>query len=129
MFRGIYDALNARYSRKVHIIPAGAAMVEMLHHYFAGRLSGFDCVAEYLGGKCGFYRDDNHLSHTSGMEQLLGYLYFGMLYRQSPEHIANYHPRGVDPTVDLLMRRAAWHAITHSSFSGITDKTSKGVAD
>jgi hypothetical protein len=63
------------------------------------------------------------------MEQLVGYLYFGLLYRQSPERVTAYQPKGVDPTVDRLMRQAAWHAIIHSRFSGITDKAGKGVAD
>jgi hypothetical protein len=63
------------------------------------------------------------------MEYLVGYLYFGMLYRQSPERIANFQPKGVDPEVNRLMRRAAWNAIIHSPLSGITDAHGKGVAD
>jgi len=129
LFRPLYDGLNEKYPGKVHIIPAGAAVVEMLHHYYAGRLPGFDCVNEKLGGTCGIYSDGGHLSKTSGMEQLVGYMYYGMLYRQSPERIVNYRPAGIDPTVDQLMRKAAWHAIAHSPFSGITDKEGKGVAD
>ena len=128
MFRKPYDGLNERYPGKVHIIPAGAAVLEMLHHYYAGRLPGYDCVNEKLGGKRGIYSDGGHLS-KNGMEQLVGYLYYGMLYRQSPERISNYKPAGIDPTVDQLMRKAAWNAITHSPFSGITDKDGKGMAD
>ena len=122
-------AIEAAYPGKVHVIPAGAAVVEMLHHYLAGELPGFDCISEHLGGKRGIYRDGGHLSVTSGMEYLVGYLYYGMLYRQSPERIADFHPRGVDPVVDRHMRRAAWNAIIHSPLSGITDKEGKGVAD
>ena len=129
MFRALYDSLNTRYPGKLRIIPAGAAVVEMLHHYYAGRLPGFDCVSEHLGGNRGIYRDGGHLSGASGMEHLVGYAYFGMLYRQSPERITGYHPRGVNATVDELMRKATWNAIIHSPFSGITDKAGKGMAD
>jgi len=129
MFRGLYDALEKRNPGKVRIIPAGAAVVEMLHHYFAGKLTGFDCVSEHLGGKRGIYRDGGHLSAAGGMEHLVGYVYFGMLYRRSPAQITNYHPAGVDPAVDRLMREAAWKAIIESPFSGITDRTGQGKAD
>ena len=121
--------LDKRYPGKIRLIPAGAAVVEMLHHYFAGELPGFDCVSEHLGGKCGIYRDGGHLSSASGMDQIVGYVYYGMLYRQSPERVTRYRPTGVDPTVDRLMRQAAWHAIIHTPVSGITDKAGKGMAD
>jgi hypothetical protein len=52
-----------------------------------------------------------------------------VLQRQSPERITAYQPANVDPTVDHLMRQAAWHAITQNPLSGITDKAGKGVAD
>lgn len=129
LFKKLYDGLNARNPGKVHIIPAAAAVVEMIGHYYAAELPGFDCISEHLGGKKGVYRDGGHLSSSGGMDQIVGYLYFGMLYRQSPEHIAAYHPPNVDPTVDHFMRQAAWRAITQSPFSGITDKAGKGVAD
>lgn len=129
LIQKFHAGLEAKYPGKVHVIPAGAAVVEMIRHQLAGELPGFDCISEHLGGSRGVYRDGGHLSTTSGMEQLVGYLYFGMLYRQSPERLTNYHPNGVDPTVDRLMRQAAWKAITHSPFSGITDRDGKGVAD
>ena len=82
------------------------------------------------GGKRGIYSPDSfHLSKTSGIGWLVGYCYYGMLYRKSPELIADFHPQGVDPTLDRLMRRAAWQAITHSEFSGLTDTNSNGIAD
>jgi hypothetical protein len=130
MYQGNYDALNARYPAKVHIIPAGAAVVEMIKHYFAGELPGFDCLAEINGGKRGIYSPDSfHLSRVSGIGWLVGYCYYGELYKKSPELIADFHPKGVDPTVDKLMRAAAWHAITHSPFSGLTDQNANGIAD
>jgi len=129
LLQTLYDDLNERYPGKVHIMPAGPAVMEMLRHYVAGRLPGFDCVSEDHAGKCGIYHDGGHLSFASGMDQIVGYVHFGMLYRQSPERVTNYKPQGVNPVVDGLMRKAAWNAIIHSPFSGITDKAGKGVAD
>jgi hypothetical protein len=123
------EDLNKRYPGKVRLIPAGLAVMEMVRHYIAGELPGFDCLSEHLGGTRGVYHDGGHLSNASGMDQLVGYLYFGMLYRQSPERVTAYHPKGVDPTVDRLMRQAAWRAIIQSPFSGVTDHAGAGIAD
>src|SRR6185295_2417571 len=67
MFKDLHTALNAKYPGKIRIIPAGAAVVEMLHHYYEGRAPSLDCVSEHLGGKKGIYRDGGHLSKASGM--------------------------------------------------------------
>jgi hypothetical protein len=130
MFRDNFDALDRAYPGKVHIIPAGAAVVEMLGHYEAGELPGFDCVTEINGGTRGIYSPDSfHLSRTSGIGWLVGYCYYGVLYKKSPELIANFHPKGVDAKVDRIMRLSAWHAIVHSPFSGLTDENGNGIAD
>lgn len=129
MVKGNYDALAARYPGKVHVISVGAAVVEMLDHYYAGELPGFDCLSESFGGKVGVYRDAFHLSSSGGMTWIVGYCYFAELYRRSPETIKNFHPHGVDPKVDGYLRTAAWHAITHSPFSGLTDENGNGIAD
>ncbi len=130
MFQGNFDLLHASYPGKVHIIPAGAAVVEMIRHYFVGELPGFDCLAEINGGTRGIYSPDSfHLSRVSGIGWLVGYCYYGMLYKKSPELILDFHPKDVDPKVDQLMRAAAWHAITQSPFSGLTDRNGNGLAD
>lgn len=128
--QGLEQALNARYPGKVHIIPVGAAVVEMLGDYLAGQLTGFDCIAQVKGGTKGIYGPDSyHLSRTSGINYLAGYCYYAELYRRSPESIPNFCPKGVDPKVDHLMRVAAWHAVTQSPLSGLTDHDHNGVAD
>ncbi len=129
LFTPLYEGLNKRYPGKVHVLPAAPAVVEMIHHYYAGELPGFDCISENLGGKKGVYRDGGHLSWQSGMDQIVGYVYYGVLYRESPEKVTKYHPQGLDPTVDRLMRKAAWNAIIHDPLSGITDKEGRGAAD
>jgi hypothetical protein len=125
----MYEKLNRRYSDKVRIIPAGEAVLRVLRHYFAGELPGFDCVSEHLGGKRGIYRDGGHLSGTSGMDQIVGYTYFSLLYRKSPERLTEYRPTGLDPDADRLLRRTAWQAVISSPLTGITDKAGQGVAD
>jgi hypothetical protein len=128
-YKGYYDALNAKYPGKIHLIPCGAAVVEMVRLYYAKELSGFDCVAQHLGGKKGVYRDGSHVSDDSGMDYLLGYLYYGTLYRKSPELIKGFAPAKLDPAIDQIMRKVAWQAIIRSPLSGITDKNGDGAAD
>ena len=129
MIQPLWSAIDARYPGKVKMIPAGAAVVEMLHRYYAQELPGFDCVSEHLGGKCGIFRDGGHLSRSSGLEWLDGYVYFGMLYGKSPELITGWQPPNVHHEVDRAMRQAAWKAITNSPFSGLRDANGDGLAD
>jgi hypothetical protein len=124
-----YDDLNARYPGKVSFIPAGGAVVEMLHRYYDGALPDLDCVSENLGGKCGIYRDGGHLSKASGMEWLDGYVYFATLYGESPERIKGWRPQGVPENMDKAMRQAAWKAVIASPYSGVTDADGDGVDD
>lgn len=129
MIKDLYDSLNSSYPGKAHVIPAGAAVVKMLHHYYKGELPGFDCVTENLGGSKGIYRDGGHLSINSGMEYLVGYVYYGMLYKKSPSLIKGYLPSEIDPKVDRLMREAAWEAIIQSPFSGVKDYDADGIGN
>ena len=74
MYQANLEALNRSHPGKVHVIPVGAAVVEMLRHYFAGELPGFDCMAEIDGGKRGIFSPDSfHLSRTSGIGWVVGY--------------------------------------------------------
>lgn len=129
MFTRIYQSLEQKYPGKVHIMPAGAAVVDILHRYYAGELPSLDCVSENLGGTKGIYRDGGHMSRESGMEWIVGYVYYGMLYRRSPEPIEGLHPPDVDETLDRAMREAAWKAVTTSPLSGVKDADGDGVGD
>ncbi|MFP6878296.1 MAG: hypothetical protein VCA37_15815 [Roseibacillus sp.] len=118
------------YPGKVCVIPAGAAVIDLIERFYAGKVPDFDCVDEKSnGGKRGVYRDGGHLSRSSGTEWLVGYLYYGMLYKKSPELIKGFHPKGVPPGLDKTLREVAWKAITESPFSRITDKDGDGAAD
>ena len=125
----IYDALETRYPGKVRFIPAGDAIVKMLHLYYDGKLPGFDTVSEHLGGANGIYRDGGHMSRTSGTGHLIGYCYFAALYKRSPQTIQGYQPEGIPPEVDAILRRVAWEAVTQSPLSGLTDVNADGIAD
>jgi hypothetical protein len=129
LIRTLYDQLHAKYPGKVHVIPAGAAVVEMLHLYYNKKLPGFDCVSEHLGGNNGVYRDGGHLSKNSGMEHLVGYLYYGMLYKRSPRLIEGYEPEGFPGKTDNILREVAWKSIINSPFSGVTDENHNGIGD
>lgn len=128
-FREFYDVMQKKYPDKVFILPAGAAVVDMLHRYYAGELPSFDCVSEHLGGTKGIFQDGSHLSRNSGMEWLVGYVYYGTLYRRSPEKIASLVPPNVPPEVDRAMRQAAWNAIINSPYSGVSDANGDGIGD
>jgi hypothetical protein len=127
--KSLYEALNAKYPGKVHVLPCGDAVLRMLHLYFQKQLPDFDCVSENLGGKKGIYRDGGHLSTNSGMGQLAGYVYYATLYKRSPELIEGGRPEGVSDGIDRIMRKVAWLSVINSPYSGVTDKNGDGIAD
>lgn len=129
LLQPLYDDFDRRYPGKVRFIPAGAAVCEMIHRYYDGRLPEFDCVSEHLGGTCGIFRDGGHLSKVSGLEWLDGYVYFAALYGRSPESIRDWRPQGVAENVDQAMRQAAWKAVCSSPYSGVVDADQDGVDD
>ena len=131
MYKMLYRALEEKYPGKVRIIPASVAVVEMIRRFHVGDIPEFDCIDEDRGrgGKRGIYRDGGHLSSTSGMEQLMGYVYFGMLYEQNPETITNYRPNGISERLDETMRAVAWKAITTGPYSRMDKKKADGSAD
>ena len=128
-FSSAHTDLNQRYPGKVQIIPAGPAVVELVRRYYAGKLPGFDCVSENMGGSRGVYRDGGHLSRTSGAEHLLGYVYYAALYQRSPALIQSDPPEGVASTVDSQLREIAWQAVVESSLNDVRDDDKNGIAD
>ncbi len=125
-----FAAMEKKYPGKVRIIPAGAAVVDLIGRYYAGKVPDLDCVDEKSkGGKKGVYRDGGHLSRVSGAEWLVGYVYYGMLYKKSPQLIEGFTPKNVPPRLDKTMREVAWKAIIESPYSRIRDEDGDGVAD
>jgi len=126
----IYQPLEGKYPDKVHIIPAGSAVVALIQRFFKKEVPDLDCFDEKAdGGKRGIFRDGSHLSLVSGTEWLIGYLYYGMLYRKSPQLIKNFLPEGVPNRLDQTLREIAWKTIIESPYSGIRDRDGNGVAD
>lgn len=130
MYRTLFQSLNETYPGKIHIIPASPIVVELVRGFYEGELPDLDCVDEDRSlDRNGIYRDGGHLSRTSGTEHLVGYAYFGTLYKKSPALLEGYAPGGVPPKLDKRMREAAWRAITASPFTGIKDANANGIAD
>ena len=95
-----------------------------------GEVAHFTCIDEARrDNEIGFYRDGGHLSRTSGIEHLVGYGYFAMLYRRSPATVEGYAPPKVPPAFDKQMREAIWKAVVASPFSEIDDADGDGIAD
>ncbi len=129
--KALYEQLNLEVPGRIHIIPAGSAVVEIINRFFQDGVEGLECLDERTEGETRgiFRRDAFHLSLTSGIECMLGYLYYGMIYRQSPELIGDFQPEGVPVELDVTFREVAWKAITESPFSGIRDEDRDGKAD
>ena len=123
------EVLNQRYPGKVHFVPAGPAVVELIRRYYDQKLPGFDCLSENFGGSKGIYRDGGHLSKKSGAEHLVGYVYYATLYRRSPTLLPKHAPDGVPAVIDRELREIAWETVGKSPLSGIADKDADGMAD
>lgn len=130
MFAPLYGVATLKYPGKVSIIPISAALVDLMEQYAAGKIEHMTCINEAKrDGEIGFYSDGGHLSQKSGIEHLVGYGYFSMLYRRSPATVKDYVPEGVPPSFDQQMREAIWKAVVNSPFANIDDANGDGVAD
>ena len=123
-----FGALNKMYPGRVHFIPSGSAVVELIRRYYAKQVPAFDCLSENFGGKCGIYRDGSHLSKTSGVEHLIGYVYYATLYHRSPTLIEKPTP-DIEAQLDTQLREIAWRAVIESPLSGVKDQDADGMAD
>ncbi len=130
MFAPLYRAFEKDYPGRVHVIPVSAALVDLMKQFAAGKVEHMTCIDEAKrDDEIGFYRDGGHLSRSSGVEHLVGYGYFSMLYRRSPETVEGYAPQGVPQAFDRQMRAAIWKAVIESPFAGIDDADGDGMAD
>jgi hypothetical protein len=130
MFTPLYEAFEKSYPDKVKVIPVSAALVDLMQQFAEGKVAHLSCIDEAKrDDEVGFYRDGGHLSRSSGVEHLVGYGYFSMLYRRSPATVKGYAPKGVPPAFDEQMREAIWKAVVSSPFAGIEDTDGDGFAD
>ena len=130
MFGALYQSFEEKYPGKVRVIPVSAALVDLMRKFADGRIEHLTCIDEAKReGEIGFYRDGGHLSRASGIEHLVGYGYFSMLYRRSPATVNEYSPPKVPPAFDKQMREAIWKAVVASPYAGIDDADGDGIAD
>ena len=130
MFGALHAAFEEKYPGKVRVIPVAVALVDLIGKFAEGEVAHLSCIDEAgRSGEVGFYRDGGHLSKASGIEHLVGYGYFALLYRRSPATVEGYRPKGVPEEFDRQMREAIWKAVVSSPFAGIDDADGDGYAD
>ncbi|MBW8039676.1 MAG: hypothetical protein FVQ85_06715 [Planctomycetes bacterium] len=127
--KNIMEPLRKKYPGKVHVIPVGNSMLELLKLYYAGELPGIEGISKHLCKKeYTLWSDGGHLGkHMHWWE---GYVYYAAIYKKSPELIeAGFEVTEYNAELDKLMRKCAWKAVVNHPYSGITDRNENGIAD
>jgi hypothetical protein len=128
LIRKAVDQLNKKFPGKVHVIPIGNAMLDLVRRQLDDELPGVDAI--YVPGKkgennesrVGLYRDRIH--PTAPVATLEGYLYYACLYKKNPVDL----PKGLyrDAELDRILREVAWKTVTEHPLSGVTEKQAAG---
>ncbi len=127
--KGLVDDLNAKYPGKVHIIPVGDGICELLKLLLEKQLPYIQKVDSQKQPVPGIYMDGSHLDEkNSGMDWFEGYVYYATLYKRSPALITSKF-KVPDEELDKVFRRVAWQAVTRHPLSGVTDQNSDGIGD
>ncbi len=126
--KGLVDALNAKYPGKIHVIPAGDGICELLKLLLQKQLPYIQKVDSQKQPVPGIYMDGGHLDENSGMHWFEGYVYYATLYKRSPELIKSKF-KVPDDELDKVFRRVAWQVATHHPLSGVTDQNGDGIGD
>jgi len=122
----IVDALNKKYPDKVHVLPVGDGMVELVHRVLKRELPGVNRVYVPKSARrkaAGFYRDAIH--PTKLVAQLEGYIYFACIYRRKPSEVSGGTALR-DAKLDKILREVAWQVVTAHPHTGL--KPAKGPA-
>ena len=128
-YKGLVDELNAKYRGKIHVIPAGDGICELLKLLLEKRLPYVQKVDSQKQPVPGIYMDGGHLDEkNSGMHWFEGCVYYATLYKRSPELIKSKF-KVPDEELDRVFRRVAWEVVTHHPLSGVTDKDGDGIGD
>ena len=126
-FAGLIAGIDKRYPDKVHVLPTCDAMMAALELYFKGKLPGVKGLNRGTDGKSpSIWSDGGHLG--VGMDRLEGYVFYGTLYRKSPELIEAELPFH-NPELDKIFRKIAWQAVVNNPLSDVTDKNGNGIGD
>jgi hypothetical protein len=123
------DRLNEKYPGKVHVIPIGSAMLELVRRQLAGELPGVDAVyapgkkgENASDGRVGLYRDQIH--PTNPVAVLEGYLYYACLYKKNPLELSKELYK--NPQLDRILREVAWKTVTEHPRSGVMETMAAG---
>ncbi|MEC7565077.1 MAG: hypothetical protein VX738_05275, partial [Planctomycetota bacterium] len=120
-------ALDKHYPDKVHVLPTCDAMMGALELYFQGNLPGIKGLNRKVNGASpAIWSDGGHLG--VGMDRLEGYVFYGTLYKKSPELIEAKLPFH-NEALDKIFRRIAWQAVINNPLSDVTDKNANGIGD
>jgi hypothetical protein len=122
------DALNAKYPGKIHVIPMGDGICELLRLLLDKQLPYVQKVDSQKQAVPGIYKDGGHLDEKSGLDWFEGYVYYATLYKRSPELIKGKF-KVPDDELDKVFRKVAWQVVTHHPLSGVTDRKGSGIGD
>ena len=125
--RGV-DALNIKYPAKVHVIPVGDGICELLKLQLKNQLPWIKAVDSRNQPIPGIYKDGGHLDESSGLGWFEGYIYYATLYRMSPELIQG-KLNVLNEELDKVFRKVAWQVVTRHPLSGVTGKNDNGTED
>ena len=127
-YKELVDGLNAKYPGKIHVIPAGDGICELLKLLLEKQLPYIQKVDSQKQPMPGIYIDGGHLDENSGMAWFEGYVYYSTLYKRSPELIKSKF-EVPDDELDKVFRKVAWQVVTQHPLSGVMDKDGDGVGD
>ena len=115
------ETLNERFPGKVHVIPVGNGMLELVRRHLRGELPGVEAIVvpkEQAEQRTSLYRDSIHPSKM--VATLEGYIYFACIYRKNPAELPG---RVFDvPELDRILREVAWKVVSEHPHSGVTQE-------
>ena len=113
-------ALKKTYPDRIHVLPAGQAMTELVRRVSNKEVKGVDAILlgqEQLkaGLKVGLYRDKIH--PTNLIASMQGYIYYACLYGKNPVDLeyASYDDR----ELYRVLREIAWETVIKNPYTGV----------
>ena len=128
VIKGGVEALSGKYPGKLHVIPVGDGICELLRLFLEKQLPYIQNVDSKKQPVPGIYKDGGHLDEHSGMDWFEGYVYYATLYKRSPALIKSKF-KVPDEELDKVFRKVAWQVVTHHPLSGVTDRKGDGIGD
>ncbi len=114
----VVEKLNQKYPGRVHVLPVGPAMTELVRRVTRKEQPGVDAVLvppKEKKDRVGLYRDKIH--PTTLIATLEGYIYYACLYGKSPANLEGKIYR--DEKLDRVLREVAWNIVIQHPLSGV----------